>query len=204
MIELFDAQRLLERRDHSLAIAGGVLAIGIAGLSVHAFMLHSELQLLQAEDRKQHAELARFKGQAASPTPALLADLEQLALRLEAEVAATGGGSSGVSPKPSQWLARLDSLASPDIGLSVVEIDRAGSARVEGVAKTPQAMSSYVQSWEREQAPAPMRARAIEVRQDDKGAPFLRFQMRANLPPPSQASSLHDVSLQKPAAGSKK
>jgi hypothetical protein len=30
-----------------------------------------------------------------------------------------------------------------------------------------------------------MRARAIDVRQDDKSAPLLRFQLRANLPGPT-------------------
>ena len=46
-------------------------------------------------------------------------------------------------------------------------------------------MSRYVQAWEQEGTPAPMRARAIEVRQDEKAAPLLRFQMRANLPGPT-------------------
>jgi hypothetical protein len=75
-------------------------------------------------------------------------------------------------------------MASAEIGLSLVEIDRNGSARIEGMARTPQAMSSYVQAWEHQQAQAPMRARGIEVRQDEKSAPLLRFQLRANLPGP--------------------
>jgi hypothetical protein len=184
VIELFDTARLLPRRDHSLAIAGGVMAVGLIGLGAHGVGLQRELISLQSENNTQLAELNRLKVAEAAPTPALLADLEQRARQLESEVATATGGVAGSSPTPSQWLERLDALGNPEVGLSRIEIDRAGSARIEGVARNPQAMSGYVQAWERENAPAPMRARAIEVRQDDKAAPLLRFQMRANLPGP--------------------
>lgn len=205
MIELFNAARLLPRRDHSLAIAGGAIALGLLGLGGHAVSLQREMNALQAESATQLAELAKLKAAVPPPTPALLADLEQLARRLEADVALASGGSPGAAPgalpTPSQWLDRLDAMGNPDVGLSRIEIDRAGSARIEGLARTPQAVSVYALAWERENAQAPMRARAIEVRQDDKVAagangsatpatsastssapPLLRFQMRANLP----------------------
>ncbi len=188
MIELFDANRLLPQRDRSLLLAGGALGLGVVGLAAHSVYLHQQITHTQSESRGAQAELKRFKALTPPPGAALLADLEQQALRLEAELAAAGanpGGHSGTNLKPSQWLQRLDTLARADIGLSLVEIDRNGSARVEGQARTPQAMSSYVQAWEHQQAQAPMRARAIEVRQDEKAAPLLRFQLRANLPGPT-------------------
>jgi hypothetical protein len=184
VIELFDAQRLLPQRDRSLLIAGGVLALGVLALGTHVLLMQSEFNQLQAESRRQLVELARLKAAEPPPAPALLADLETQARQLEAEIALATGGT-GSSPTPSQWLERLDSLASAEVGLSRIEIDRAGSARIEGLARSPQAMSGYVQAWETQQTPSPMRARAIEVKQDDKAAPFLRFQMRANLPGPA-------------------
>jgi Tfp pilus assembly protein PilN len=187
MIELFDANRLLPQRDRSLLLAGGALGLGLVGLTAHAVYLEQQITHAQAEGRGAQTELKQLKAITPPPGPALLADLEQQALRLETELAAAGGspgGPNGANPKPSQWLERLDAMASAEIGLSLVEIDRNGSARIEGMARTPQAMSSYVQAWEHQQAQAPMRARGIEVRQDEKSAPLLRFQLRANLPGP--------------------
>jgi hypothetical protein len=184
VIELFDANRLLPRRDHSLSIAGGVLALGVLALGGHVVLMNNEVRQLQTQARQQEAELARMKLAEPPPAPALVAELEAQARVLEAEVAAATGGA-GSAPSPSQWLERLDALSSTEVGLSRIEIDRAGSARIEGVARTPQAMSGYVQAWEAQQVPSPMRARAIEVRPDDKAAPLLRFQMRANLPGPA-------------------
>jgi Tfp pilus assembly protein PilN len=187
MIELFDAQKLLPQRDRSLLLAGGALGLGVVGLTAHAVYLEQQITHTQLEGRVAQTEWTRLKGIAPPPGPALLADLEQQAQRLEAELAAAGAGpgAGGGNPKASQWLERLDALASAEIGLNLVEIDRNGSARVEGMARSPQAMSSYVQAWEHQQEQAPMRARAIEVRQDDKTAPLLRFQLRANLPGPT-------------------
>lgn len=182
MIELFDANRLLPQRDRSLLLAGGVLGLGVVGLTAQAVHLQHQIADTRLESRTAQTELTRLKKIAPPPGLALLADLEQQALRLEAELAAAGSGSGSGHTKASQWLERLDTLAQADIGLSLVEIDRNGSARIEGMARTPQAMSSYVQAWEQQQAQAPMRARAIEVRQDEKAAPLLRFQLRANLP----------------------
>jgi hypothetical protein len=184
VIELFDGSRLLPRRDRSLLIAGALLTVGVLALGGHVVLMNNEVMQLQAQARRQDAELARMKGAEPPPAPALLAELELQARQLEAELALATGGA-GTSPTPSQWLERLDALASAEVGLSRIEIDRAGSARIEGVARSPQAMSGYVQAWEAQQVPSPMRARAIEVRQDDKAAPLLRFQMRANLPGPA-------------------
>jgi hypothetical protein len=185
MIELFDAKRLLPQRDRSLLLAGGVLGLGVLGLAAHTVYLQQQIAQTQAEGRSAQTEWARLKAVAPPPGPALLADLEQQALRLEADLAAAGGSPAGPQPRASQWLERLDALASAEIGLNLVEIDRNGSARVEGMARSPQAMSTYVAAWEHQQEQAPMRARAIEVRQDDKSAPLLRFQLRANLPGPT-------------------
>jgi hypothetical protein len=185
MIELFDAQRLLPQRDRSLLLAGALLGLGVLGLAAHAGYLQQQITQTQAEGRGAQAEWTRLKAIAPPPGPALLADLEQQALRLEADLAAAGASPSGLQPKASQWLERLDDLSSAEIGLNQVEIDRSGTARIEGMARSPQALSSYVQAWEHQREQAPMRARAIDVRQDDKSAPLLRFQLRANLPGPT-------------------
>ena len=185
MIELFDARRLLPRRDRSLMIAGAALGLGAVGLGAHAAYLDQQLGLTQADSQRAQQTLKALKGAAPPPAAALLADLEQQAQRLEAELVAAGASPGRTGPTASQWLERLDALSSGDIGLSLVEIDRAGAARIEGLARTPQTMSAYVQAWEHQQAENPMHARAIEVRQDDKAAPLLRFQLRANLPGPS-------------------
>jgi hypothetical protein len=184
VIELFDAKRLLPRRDSSLLLAGGALGLGLAGLGVHAVMLAQQLQQVQADGRRAQTELARLKTLAPAPAAALLADLEQQALRLEAELLAAGANPNASSPSASQWLEKLDALSQSDIGLTLVEIDRAGAARIEGQARTPEAMSGYVQAWDRQQAASPLRTRGLEVRQDDKAAPLLRFQLRANLAGP--------------------
>ena len=180
MIELFDAARLMPRRDRTWMVAGGLASLVALGLGAHVVMLHLELDALQATARSQQADLARLKATEPPPAPALLADLEARARSLESEVAQVAGGS-GAMPSPSQWLERLDALSSNDVGLSRIEIDRAGSARIEGQARSPQAVSGYVQALEAQNASTPMRARTIEVRQDEKAAPLLRFQMRANL-----------------------
>lgn len=181
MIELFDAARLVPRRDRTWMVAGGLASLVVLGLGAHVVKLNRELDALQTTARTQQADLASLKATEPPPAPALLADLEARARSLEAEVAQVAGGS-GAMPSPSQWLERLDALSTKDVGLSRIEIDRAGSARIEGQARSPQAMSGYVQAWEAQgSASAPMRARTIEVRQDEKAAPLLRFQMRANL-----------------------
>jgi hypothetical protein len=181
MIELFDAKRLLPRRDPSLMLAGAALGLGVIGLAAHAAHLQQQIGQTESAAAAAQRELARVKGQAPAPATALLADLEQQALRLEGELAAVGAQPGNASPSASQWLERLDALSMTDIGLTLVEIDRAGAARIEGLARTPQAMSTYVQAWDQQQAAAPLRTRAIEVRQDEKAAPLLRFQLRANL-----------------------
>ena len=76
MIELFDAARLLPRRDHSLALAAVVLAVGAGGLSVYAATLQSNLRQLEA----QRIELdGQLRSSAAKPAPsaALVAELQQ-------------------------------------------------------------------------------------------------------------------------------
>lgn len=185
MIELFDPQRLLPRRDRSLPITGAVLAVGVLGLGAHGVGLQREMNALQRQSERQQTDLARLKTIAPPPPPALLADLEAQARRLEAELQASGASVNAGSPKPSQWLQRLEELGTPEVSLTHIDIARAGTATIEGQARTPQAMSAYVQAWESQQSDSSMRARAIEVKQDEKAAPLLRFQFRANLPGPS-------------------
>jgi len=186
MIELFDAARLLPRRDHTLAAAGLLLAVSAGALAVYGVLLQQQWRQL---DGQRTALAARLQAQAPAPAPgsALLADLRLQTEALEAEVAAISGGPVGAGRPgstaplltPSQWLARLDQLGSADVSLSHAEIDRAGAARIEGQARTPQALGQYVQAWEQQDRLAALPARTIDVKQDAEAAPLLRFQLRA-------------------------
>lgn len=187
MIELYDKSRLAPSRDPSLQVAAAVLVVGVLVVAGRWWLLQRDWDDTQVQVRQVAAALAEAKRQPPPPAPALLADLEQTAQRLEAEVQALGGpAESGMLA--SHWLQRLESLSAPDVGLNVVEVDRQGHARVEGQARSPQSLSAYVQAWERQQAHAPgpgqtpVRVHALEALQDEKAAPMLRFQLRAALP----------------------
>ncbi len=181
MIELFDAERLLPRRDWSLPLAGLALLLVGGGLGLYGGSLHLRLQ----DSERQRAELEqRLKVAKATPVPstAMLTDLQREAERLEAEADPTQAGPAS-GPTPSQWMLRLNDLGSSEISLAKVEVDRGGAVRIEGMATSPQAVSRFLQAWDQAQQQAsPVPARAIEVRQDLATAPLLRFQLRAAAP----------------------
>lgn len=182
MIELFDADRLLPKRDWSLLRAGGALAAVALGMGVYGWMLGDRLRAGEAE-RNQLRQRLQAAQPASAASPTLLADLEREAQRLEAEAALATGTDAPAAPRPAQWMMRMADLATSDVSLSRIEIDRAGAVRIEGLAASPQAVSRFLQAWDRQHAqnpPAP--ARALEVRQDPAAAPNLRFSLRAGAP----------------------
>ena len=181
MIELFDAERLLRRRDLSLALGALVLVLGAGGMGLYAVSLQSRLNGLISQSSALDKQLARFKAKD-EPTPALVADLQQQVERLEGDVAAASGGPLSYGLAASQWLDRLSRLSSAQVSLNKIEIDRSGSARVEGIAMSPQAVSGFVQAWGEQDKLGPVRARSLQVRQDKTSASLLRFQLRANAP----------------------
>lgn len=182
MIELFDAARLLPRRDWTLPLAG--LAVLLTGAALAAYGLTLQSHVQQAE--QQRAEAAqRLQAVKAVPAPsgALLADLQREVERLEAEAAPDARSGTAPGPTPAQWMLRLAELSSNEVSLSKIEVDRAGAVRIEGLATSPQAVSRFLQAWDQAQQQAtPVPARAIEVRQDPTAAPLLRFQLRAAAP----------------------
>ena len=188
MIELFDAERLLRRRDHSLALGVLVLALGAGGMGLYAVSLQTRLNGLISQSNVLDKEIARFKDKG-EPTPALVADLQQQVERLEGDVAAASGGPLSYGLAASQWLDRLSRLSSGQVSLNKIEIDRSGSARVEGMAQSPQAVSGFVQAWGEQDKLGPVRARSLQVRQDKTSTSLLRFQLRANAPVGARADA---------------
>lgn len=198
MIELFDAERLAPRRDHSLALCAVVLALGVGALSVYAYALQQRLRDAEAQRVVLQTQLKNAQPKLAL-NPALVADMQRQAEALEVQIKRTSAAepnTSGEALRPSTWLDRLGTLATHDVSLAKVEIESDGSARIEGLATTPAAVSAFVQAFaaQNRQAPAP---RAIEVRQEKAMAPYLRFVMRANPPrvapqnpPPAAATAV--------------
>lgn len=179
MIELFDPARLLPRRDRSLQAAAALALLGAAAVATHGLQLQQQVNDGAAQLRALQADLARHPAVAAGPTPALLAELQGQVEQIESVVAGGMGAAPGLPLTAVQWMDRLDTLRNPDVVVVHVDIDRAGSVRVEGQARTPQALSAYVQGWERQEGLLPVRARDIEVKQDPAAAPLLRFTLRA-------------------------
>lgn len=187
MIELFDAQRLLPRRDWSLPLATLALLLLALAMGAYGWTLHSRLQGAERERMALQQQLQQLRGQP-QPSATLLADLQREADRLEAaNLAAQGavqGADGGAGSSPSQWMTRLAALGSDELSLSTVEFDRTGVLRIDGMATSPHAVSRFLQAWDRAQPePTPLRARALELRQDAAAAPLLRFQLRASAPP---------------------
>ena len=207
MIELFDAARLTIKRDHTLAVAGGTLLFTAGVMAAYTGFLH--LQLRHSENttqalQNQLAALATPAGAgkaAASPRAALVADLRRQAEQLEREAAinsAYGGpGSSEQLLSPAQWMHSLGALAQTDTSLQKVDVDRSGSARIEGLATHPQALNKLVQAWERQELLAQVQPRTLDIRQEKLPAPFLRFQLRAT---PAAASPSTGAATDGPAA----
>jgi hypothetical protein len=183
MIELYDAARLQPRRDHTVPLAAGALLLAAGGIGAHGHNLHT--RLAQAELTRGELQ-ERMKQVQARPAPSatLLADLAREVDLLEGQTRAEPPQAASTGPRPSQWLLRLADLGSADISMTRVEVDHLGAVRIEGVAASPQAVSRFLQQWDRAQpAATPVPARAIDVRQDPAQAPLLVFKLRAATPP---------------------
>lgn len=182
MIELYDATRLLPRRDHSLALLSAGLLLAVGGVGLYGWGLQGRLADAEGQRASLQQRMQTTSGLPA-PKPALLADLQREAERLEAEGLADPQQANAQGPTPSQWMLRLGELGSTDISLTKIEVDRAGAVRLEGQAASPQAVSRLLQQWDRAQtATSPVPARAIDVRQDPATAPLLNFKLRAAAP----------------------
>lgn len=202
MIELFDSSRLTVKRDHTLAALGSTLLV-ISGLMA-AYTAYLQVQLSSTQNRTQNlqAELAaldsggRGAGKTAptSPRAALVADLQRQAEQMERVAMLTrtaSGNPSGTStadtaPTPAQWMDHLSALTQADTSLQKVDIERDGSARIEGLASSPQALNTLVQAWEKEDGLAHLQPRSIDIKHEKSTASFLRFQLRAT-PAPAKA-----------------
>ena len=182
MIELFDPEKLLPRRDWSLAVAGLALLVTGGALAAYGVSLQTRLQAAERQRADTQQRLQAVKSLPA-PSGALLADLQREVTRLEAEAAPDPRTVTVPGPTPAQWMLRLAELSSSEVSLSKIEVDRAGAVRIEGMAASPQAVSRFLQAWDQSQQQAtPVPARAIEVRQDPAAAPLLRFRLRAATP----------------------
>ncbi|MBL8334252.1 MAG: hypothetical protein JNM08_14170 [Rubrivivax sp.] len=189
MIELFDADRLLPKRDWSLLRAGGALAVVAVGMAGYGWSLGDRLRAGEAE-RTQLRQRLQAAQPASAASTTLLADLEREARRLEAEAALADDGAAPAGPRPAQWMTRMAELATSEVSLSRIEVERGGAVRIEGMATHPQAVSRFLQAWDRQHEknpPAP--ARALEVRQDPTAAPHLRFSLRAGAPAAKEGRS---------------
>ncbi len=165
MIELFDQERLLPRRDPTLWAAVGAVVLAVAGVGGYAVHLQKQSTATQHSSQQLEARL-RLQQSQAPVNPALLADLQQQVQLLEAALAAAQPTSGPHTLSPAQWLDRLDALAAPGLSLRTVEVEPAGSARVQGLATSTQAINQFVQAWSRQDQVAQWAARSIEVRQD--------------------------------------
>lgn len=183
MIELFDAERLQPRRDWSLPALALALLVAAGGMAAWGTSLQRQLEAAEGQRLALERQLKSLSHDTA-PNPTLLAELQRHAERLEAEAAADPFAGQTAGPRPSQWMTRLADLSSSELALTRLEVDHAGSLRIEGQARSAQAVTTFVQAFEQQQRlEAPMRPRAIEVKQDSQLAPLLRFQLRASPPP---------------------
>jgi hypothetical protein len=182
MIELFDAERLLPRRDASLPVAALLLAMAVGGLGTYAGHLQQALRSETARKVALEGHVRQAQALATkAPSAALLADLQrELGLAEAEDELARGKVETRLAP--SAWLERLAALASADVSLTRVEVDVLGRTQVEGMAVNAQAVSGFVQAFSRQEAVAGLAPRSVELRQDKTSAPHLRFQMNAALP----------------------
>ncbi|MBL8328664.1 MAG: hypothetical protein JNJ71_07405 [Rubrivivax sp.] len=186
MIELFDAPRLLPRRDASFFIAGAVLAAGLTLLGLHGASLQRQLQQTHktSADLQRLAERQAAAGAALKPPSAeLLADLRRQAERLEAELS-PGAGSEAARLTPALWLEALAALGSSDVGVLRAEVGRDGVATLDGQALNPEAVTRYLGAWERHDSFRGLLARALELREDKERSGLLHFTLRT-LPRPA-------------------
>ena len=184
MIELFDASRLLPRRDHSLALVVLVLALTAGGMSVYAQQLQVKLRAADAEKQTLTASLRQAQARPL-PSRSLLTDLAQQLHKLEADSTLAQGAGVSESLAASSWLARVHTLGQAELSLSKIDIERHGGARFEGLAHSAQAVSGFVQAFSAQERQSQVQARSIEVRHDKTSAPYLRFVVRASATPQS-------------------
>lgn len=195
MIELFDAARLTIKRDRTLAVAGGTLLLTASVMATYTGYLQFQLRSTQHRTQQLQTQLAALdipvraspKSAPSAPRAALVADLQRQAEQLERDAAATGAPHNAdvpdPAPTPAQWMEHLGALAQADTSLQKVDIERSGSARIEGLATSPQALNALVQAWEKQDGLAHLQPRSIDIKQEKLPAPFLRFQLRATPAP---------------------
>jgi hypothetical protein len=183
MIELFDPARLRTRRDRSLWLAFMGVGLAVVALASWAQLRQDKLQRLQADVQELQQQVSTLKpGQASG---ASLDSLLRQAEGYEREAAGDGLGNGPASLsglhtlRASQWLHRLGALAQADVTLHKVAVERNGSVRIEGLARSPDALSQFVQAWERQDEGAAVPTRGIEVKQEPAPAQGLRFWLRA-------------------------
>ena len=216
MIELFDAARLTVKRDHTLAVASTTLLLTAGLMAAYTALLQVQLRGTLHRTQDLQSQLAALntagstsakaaKAAAASPRVALMADLQRQAEQMERDAASAGPHSAATepdkTPTPAQWMEHLAALTQADTSLQKVDIERSGSARIEGLATSPQALSMLVQAWEKQDGLAHLLPRSIDVKQEKLPAPFLRFQLRAT-PVPLAAPAAPSAAVQTPASTS--
>jgi hypothetical protein len=213
VIELYDAARLTVKRDHTLAAGGATLLVTAGLMAAYTAFLHFQLSSTQVRTKELQAQLASLDAPAragaspaaASPRAALVADLQRQAENLERD-AAQAGQNHGPEvpdkvPTASQWMAHLGALTLPETTLQKVDIERSASARLEGLATSPQALTALVQAWERQEGLSHLLPRSIDIKQEKLPAPFLRFQLRAT-PAPALSTAATPPAAAPPAGAS--
>ena len=118
-----------------------------------------------------------------------MADLQRQAEQLEREArhadAPAEHTPAAGTPTAAQWMDHLAALTLAETSLQKVDIERGGSARIEGLATSPQALNALVQAWQKQDGLALLQPRSIEVKHEKLPASFLRFQLRATPLPPA-------------------
>lgn len=183
MIELFDPARLQIKRDRSAWVAFLGLGLAVVALASWAQLRQDKLQRLQADIQEMQHQLSALK-----PVQGSGASLDSLLRQAEGHEREAAGDGLGHGPsalsglhtlRASQWLHRLGTLAQADVTLQKVAVERNGSVRIEGLARSPDALSQFVQAWERQDEGASVPARGIDVKQEPAPAQGLRFWLRA-------------------------
>jgi Tfp pilus assembly protein PilN len=190
MIELYDRQRLLPRRDPAPGLAAMLLLAGLAWMGSEGWQQSQMLAQLKTTQRALQMQEQRL-GQverSAAPTAALLADLRRQAEALEAETLPQGVTPSTIHLTPSGWLEALSQASLPDVALDKVELSRDGTAVLSGHARSAGAITAYVQAWQAHPVLGLLATHALKVREsgDEVGA-SVQFELRV-VPRPGLAS----------------
>lgn len=202
MIELFDGQRLLPRRDHSPTLAAGVLVLGAGLIAMQALTMQHQLAQTRHQAQALKALLDQRTAAEASlkpPSAEILADLRRQAERLEAEVTPSAG-SQAAQRLPSEWLGALAEIATREVGVTKAEIARDGTAILEGQALDTRSVTAFLSAWERHPRFSGLQARALELREDKDQPGLLRFVLRTvpNESVPSVAARTAPAQERKP------